>query len=436
MELSAGLAFAAVVMLFALGAFLGFAAAWLTARARIARLQTTLEMEQKHSQEKLSAMNDAEAQLRETFKALAAGALESNNATFLQLAKENLSKYQSEAKGDLEQRQKAVEGLVTPLRESLAKVNTQIEELEKARAQAYGGLNEQVKSLLDSQQLLHKETGRLVTALRSPNVRGRWGEIQLRRVVEIADMLPYCDFTEQTTVATDDGRLRPDLIIKLPGGKSVVVDAKAPLQAFLEAVEAEEEEERSEKMKHHVRQIRDHIGKLSAKGYWEQFDSAPDFVVMFLPGESFFSAALEQDPGLIEHGWEKKVLLATPTTLIALLRAVAYGWRQERVAESAEAVSALGRELYGRLRVMAEHFAKVGRGLDGAVDAFNKTVGSFETRVLSSARRFTELGSGTSQELPEITMVEKAARQIEPLEDEAQPALDLGPDTPARRRKG
>jgi DNA recombination protein RmuC len=284
--------------------------------------------------------------------------------------------------------------------------------------------------------MLHKETGRLVTALRTPNVRGRWGEMQLRRVVEIADMLPYCDFTEQTTVVSDDGRLRPDLIIKLPGGKSVVVDAKAPLQAFLEAVEAEEEEQRNEKMKHHVRQIRDHIAKLSAKGYWEQFDSAPDFVVMFLPGESFFSAALEQDPGLIEHGWEKKVLLATPTTLIALLRAVAYGWRQERVAESAEAVSALGRELYGRLRVMAEHFAKVGRGLDGAVDAFNKTVGSFETRVLSSARRFTELGSGGSQDLPEIAMVEKAARQIEPPEDETQPTLDLGSDTPVRQRKG
>lgn len=435
MELSTTFAISAILIILALGALLGYAAAMLAARAKIARLQTTLDLEQKHSQEKLTAMNDAEAQLRETFKALAAGALESNNAAFLQLAKENLSKFQSEAKGDLEQRQKAVEGLVTPLRESLAKVNTQIEELEKTRAEAYGGITEQVKSLLESQHKLHTETGRLVTALRTPNVRGRWGEIQLRRVVEIAEMLPYCDFTEQTTVPGDEGRLRPDLIVKLPGGKSVVVDAKAPMQAFLEAIEADDEAQRSERMKHHVRQIRDHIAKLSAKGYWEQFDSAPDFVVMFLPGESFFSAALEQDPGLIEYAWEKRVLLATPTTLIALLRAVAYGWRQERVAESAEAVSALGRELYGRLRTMVEHFAKVGRGLDSAVEAFNKTVGSLETRVLSSARRFTELGSGTSQDLPEITMVEKAARQVQPLEDEAQPALELGPDT-ATARKG
>jgi DNA recombination protein RmuC len=340
---------------------------------------------------------------RETFaatmKALAADALAQNNESFLALARTQL-----------EPREKAVESLIAPIRESLDKVGTTLQGLEVARQGAYSELKTQVAHLVQTQKELRDETGNLVSALRSPVVRGRWGEIQLRRVVEMAGMLAHCDFVEQTTVSTDGARLRPDLLVRLPGGKQVVVDAKAPLQAYLDALEARDEEMRRARLSDHARHIREHIAKLSAKSYWSQFAQTPEFVVLFIPGETFFSAALEHDPTLIEQGVNQQVILATPTTLIALLRAVAYGWNQETVAESARQVSELGRELYNRLATLTGHFTKVGRGLESAVRAYNDTIGSFERSVLPGARRLKDHGVTPTSEVAELKEIELAAR--------------------------
>ena len=381
-----------------------------------ARVESALELEQKASNEKLELLTKsgqrAAEDLQNAFKALAADALQNNNSSFLQIAQETLKRFQSEARGDLEARQKAVADMVAPVRESLSKVDEKIQQLEVARGEAYGDLKAQVQSLITTQKELQSETGNLVRALRTPNVRGRWGEIQLRRVVEIAGMLSYCDFAEQETVTTDAGRIRPDLVVKLPGGKHIVVDAKTPLQAFLDAFETSDEEARRTCLANHARQVRDHINTLSGKKYWEQFETTPEFVVMFLPGETFFSAALEQDTGLIEHGVLNRVIPASPTTLIALLKAINYGWNQEKLARNAQEISALGKELHERLRKLAGHITGVGANLDRAVEAYNQAVGSLENRVLVSARKFAELGASVAEEIPELEPIETTARAL------------------------
>jgi DNA recombination protein RmuC len=348
------------------------------------------------------------------FEALSSKALRDAQSTFLQLAKAELGQHNITNREELEKRQRAVEQIVKPIAESLSKVDGKLEQLERARRETQGSLSAQLRSVTETQERLRSETANLVTALRSPHTRGRWGEIQLRRVCEMAGMIERCDFVEQSSVESDAGRLRPDVVVKLPGGKNVVVDAKAPLEAYLSAVEAKDPDQRAAHLEAYGRHIRDHVTKLSQKAYWSQFSSSPEFVVMFLPGEALFSAALEQVPGLIEEGVAQKVLITTPTSLIAVLRAVHYGWRQEKVAESARAVSDLGRELHSRLAVLVGHFMKLGRSLESSVKAYNETVGSMESRVLVTARKLSDHGAASGgDELPAPSQIETAARSVQ-----------------------
>jgi DNA recombination protein RmuC len=396
-----------------IGLLAGVAAAVAVLWPRLIRARSDLEHERERAQERLATVTDAQERLSASFKALSAEALQSSMNQLSELARSQLRAVQAEAKGDLDQRRQAVEQLVSPLKEQLGRVDAQLVRLDQERRESRGRLESQLRTLADTGEKLRTETGALVTALRKPNARGQWGQMQLRNVVELAGMVRYCDFVEQSSVQNDGSVLRPDLIVNMPGGKHVVVDAKAPLQAVLDAYQARDEEERQRHMRDHARLLRKHVKALADKAYWAELESAPDLVVMFLPGEHLYGAALEADPTLIEDAMSRRVLITTPTTLLAMLHAIAYGWQQDRVAESAQAVSELGRDLHGRLVKLSGLMATLGNRLNSTVRAYNETVGSYEARVMPAARRFEDHGAtAAGRELPEIEQVTTHARRV------------------------
>jgi DNA recombination protein RmuC len=380
---------------------------------RNARLETIIRRDRLAMREKLAFMEDWQARMADAYKALSATALQNNNQVFLDLAQTALARQLDAARTDLKQRSQAVEGMLQPLREALDRYDHQVLSLERAREKAYGELSQQLQTLADTQAVFHKETGKLTKALRVPHVRGRWGEMTLKRVAEMAGLQAHCDFYEQPIADSREGRLRPDMLVRLPGGRLILVDAKVPLAAYLDALETTSEETREKHLDHHARQVANHIQQLSAKSYWAHFDPTPEFVVLFIPGENFFSAALARRPGLIEDGIQKNVILATPTTLIALLKAVSFGWRQEQAAANAARVIQQGKALYERLQVMTRHMDQMGKALESSVQHYNRMAGSLERRVLTAARQFEALGvvGGEDPALNQPRSIEQTPRQ-------------------------
>jgi DNA recombination protein RmuC len=389
----------------------------------LAVAQAAVEHERSLGNERLTTLQEAQARMSDSFKTLSAEALQANMQQLSELAKAQLRITQAEARGDLDKRERAVEQLVAPLKEHLGRVDQQLSALDRERRESRGRLDAQLRTLSETGERLRTETGALVTALRKPNTRGVWGQMQLRKVVELAGMVRHCDFSEQTTIAGDERALRPDLVINMPGGKHVVVDAKAPLQGILDAYEARDEEERMRHLVDHARLLRKHVRQLSDKAYWSGLETTPDFVVMFLPGEHLYSSALEVDPGLIEDAMARRVLITTPTTLLALLHSVGYGWQQERVQESAQAISELGRELHGRIVKLSSLIATLGKRLNSTVAAYNETVGSYESRILPAARRFADHGAvSDGSQMPEIEPVTLGGRTVHVAPEDARAA--------------
>jgi DNA recombination protein RmuC len=381
--------------------------------------ETKLEEAVKNVEEQKRLLERAEEKLTTTFQALSGESLKSNNKAFIELAKETLETVLSKAKGEFGEKEESVKNIVSSLNDALKRYEQQVGELEKKRASDYGSLENQIKTLVLTNQQLQKETGNLVMALRRPEVRGRWGEVTLKRVVELSGMSEHCDFTEQVSVATEEGRLRPDMVVHLPASREIVVDSKVSLDAFIDATAIADEEERKLLIEKHSQQVRNHMKALTNKKYWDQFSKAPEFVVMFIPGESFLSAALAVDHTLIEDGMESKVIIATPTTLIALLRAVAFGWRQELIAKHAQEIATLGKEIYDRFEPFLGHVNKTGNYLSQAAESFNRMIMSLERRIMVSVRRFKELGAAGDKELPEAQPIEQIPMKAQ-LQDSGQ----------------
>jgi DNA recombination protein RmuC len=380
---------------------------------------TRLEESQKNLDEQKSLLEAMKTEMTDTFNALSSAALKSSSEDFLRLASEHLGKVVVETKGKLGEHQAAIDGLIKPLHEALKRYEEQVRLIEESRHKAYGSLEEQLRALALTHEQLQKETSNLVSALKKPQVRGRWGEITLRRVAELSGMSVHCDFTEQISVETESGRLRPDMIVHLPMEREIVVDAKVSLDAYLDALSASTDDERKAKMDKHAQQVRAHMNRLGSKEYWSQFKQSPEFVVLFIPGESFLSSALDVDSTLIEDGIQKRVIIATPTTFIALLRAIAYGWRQEQITKNAQEISILGKELYERIHTLVKHFVDIGSAIGKAMDSYNKVIGSMELRVLPSVRKFKELGVTGAEEIPVLEQIDKTPRSLSLLESES-----------------
>ncbi|MHB8427930.1 MAG: DNA recombination protein RmuC [Acidiferrobacterales bacterium] len=399
----------ATLFLLAVVATVAGALGWLLAVARsqkrIAELSTTLDLERRTAAEQLQGME-------RTFNALSHDALQRNNQAFLQLAQETLARFHVQAAADLDQKEKAVENLVAPIREALQKTEQQIQLMENTRKEAYGALTRHLQTMAQTQDQLKTETQNLVKSLRRPEVRGKWGELTLKRLTELAGMVEHCDFSQQESVNTEEGMLRPDMVVRMPDGREIVVDVKTPLDAYLNAMEATDDADRARHLEHHARKVRERVAELSRKAYWSQFRNAPDFVVLFIPGDQFLSAALDIDRNLLEDALRQKVILATPTSFVALLRAVAYGWRQEALAANAAEIRDAGEELYARLATFSEHLARLGTSLDSSVTQYNRAVGSFESKLLPGARKFAELGVSARKDIEPLEQIEKGVREI------------------------